>query len=298
LWLFVFLVAIRPPHLQPAAKHGKLLGDSSLAGHVGNVPHETGGRLMKLGIVTYMWGADWDLPTLIKNCEATGFEGIELRSTHKHGVEPSLTKDQRAEVRKRFADSKVTCVGPGSACEYHSVDHGVLQRNIDLTKEFVLLSKDVGGSGVKVRPNGFNKGEDEKKTIERIGLALRECGQFAADHGQEIRVEVHGNGTQKPAVMRDILKVADHPKVVACWNSNPGETVNGSLKTSFDLLKDKLGSTTHIHDLYDADYPYRELFTLLKGIGYKGWCLSESPATTDTVRVMRYYRALFDELTK
>ena len=253
---------------------------------------------MKLGIVTYMWGADWDLPTLIKNCEATGFEGIELRSTHKHGVEPSLTKEQRADVRKRFADSKVTCVGPGSACEYHSVDHGVLQRNIDLTKEFVLLSNDVGGSGVKVRPNGFNKGEEEKRTIERMGLALRECGQFAADHGQEIRVEVHGNGTQKPAVMRDILKVADHPKVVACWNSNPGETVNGSLKTSFDLLKDKLGSTTHIHDLYDPDYPYRELFALLKSIGYKGWCLSESPATTDTVRVMRYYRALFDELAR
>jgi sugar phosphate isomerase/epimerase len=245
-----------------------------------------------------MWGADWDLPTLIKNCEATGFEGVELRSTHKHGVEPSLSKDQRAEVRKRFADSKVTFVGPGSACEYHSVDHGVLQRNIDLTKEFVLLSEDIGGTGVKVRPNGFNKGEDEKKTIERMGLALRECGKFAAEHGQEIRVEVHGNGTQKPAVMRDILKVADHPQVVACWNSNPGETVNGSLKASFDLLKDKLGSTTHIHDLYDADYPYRELFSLLKGIGYKGWCLSESPATTDAVRVMRYYRALFDELTK
>ena len=49
---------------------------------------------MKLGIVTYMWGADWDLPTLIKNCEATGFEGVELRSTQKHGVEPSLTKEQ------------------------------------------------------------------------------------------------------------------------------------------------------------------------------------------------------------
>lgn len=120
---------------------------------------------MKLGLVTYMWGAEWDLPTLIKNCEATGFEGVELRSTHKHGVEPSLSKEQRAEVRKRFADSKVTCVGPGSACEYHSVDHGVLQRNIDLTKEFVLLSKDIGGSGVKVRPNGFNKGEDEKKRL-------------------------------------------------------------------------------------------------------------------------------------
>ena len=123
---------------------------------------------MKLGVVTYMWGADWDLPTLIKNCEATGFEGVELRSTHKHGVEPSLSKDQRAEVRKRFADSKVTFVGPGSACEYHSVDHGVLQRNIDLTKEFVLLSEDIGGTGVT---DGAHAASKSKAIIQPTTLS-------------------------------------------------------------------------------------------------------------------------------
>ena len=50
---------------------------------------------------------DWDVPTIIKNFEATGFEGVELRTTHAHGVEVSLSKAERADVRKRFADSKV-----------------------------------------------------------------------------------------------------------------------------------------------------------------------------------------------
>ena len=27
---------------------------------------------MRFSLVTYMWGADWDLPTLIANCEAAG----------------------------------------------------------------------------------------------------------------------------------------------------------------------------------------------------------------------------------
>jgi len=27
---------------------------------------------MRLVLVTYMWGFDWDLPTLIANCEKTG----------------------------------------------------------------------------------------------------------------------------------------------------------------------------------------------------------------------------------
>lgn len=253
---------------------------------------------MKLGLVTYMWGAEWDVPTIIKNCAATGFEGVELRSTHKHGVEVTLTKEQRTAIKQQFDDSPVKFVGPGSACEYHNQDHGVVQQNIELTKKFVELSSDIGGSGVKVRPNGFVKGEDRDKTIERMGLALRECGKFAADFNQEIRVEVHGHGTQEPAVMKQILETADHPRVVACWNSNPGELVGGSLSHSFNLLKAKLGSTVHIHDLYDKAYPYRELFTLLRANGFAGYCLSESPPTTDAVRVMHYYKALWDEFTR
>jgi sugar phosphate isomerase/epimerase len=252
---------------------------------------------MKLGIVTYMWGAEWDLPTLIKNCADTGFEAVELRTTHKHGVEPSLSVDQRREVRKRFADSPVEFVGPGTACEFHSADHGIVQQNIDETKKFVELSHDLGGTGVKVRPNGIVKGEDRKKTIDRIGQALRDCGEFAAGFGQQIRVEVHGVETSKPAVMKEIIDAADHEAVVVCWNSNSGESVDGSIAHSFNLLKNKLGRTVHIHDLYDP-YPYRELFALLRKQNYDGYCLSESPATPDVLRVMRYYRVLFDELNR
>ena len=72
----------------------------------------------KLGLVTYDLAKDWDVETIIKNCEAGGFEGVELRTTHRHGVEPSITKDQRAEVRKRFEDSRVRLVSLGSTCEY------------------------------------------------------------------------------------------------------------------------------------------------------------------------------------
>ena len=253
---------------------------------------------MQLGMVTYLWGRNWDLPTLIKNCEATGFAGVELRSTHKHGVEVTLNKSQRKEVKKRFADSKVTLVGLGSACEYHSADHGKLQANIDLTKKFVELSHDVGGSGVKVRPNGFPKGVKREKTIEQIGKALIECGKHAAGFKQQLRVEVHGRGTKEPKVMRQIMDVAKHPNVTVCWNSNPGETINGSLEKNFNLLKSRIGDVVHIHDLYDTRYPYRELFALLRKNGFKGYCLSECPATSAPLRVMRYYKALFEELSR
>ena len=47
---------------------------------------------MKLGLVTYNMAKDWDIPTIINNCTETGFEGVELRTTHAHKVEVSLSQ--------------------------------------------------------------------------------------------------------------------------------------------------------------------------------------------------------------
>src|SRR5437660_804955 len=75
---------------------------------------------MKLGTVTYNLAQDWDVPTIIKNCEAAKFEGVELRTSHAHKVEVNLTKAQREEVKKQFLDSSVQLMGLGSAFEFHT----------------------------------------------------------------------------------------------------------------------------------------------------------------------------------
>ncbi|MBN1581327.1 MAG: sugar phosphate isomerase/epimerase, partial [Anaerolineae bacterium] len=68
---------------------------------------------MKLGLVTYMIASQWDVPTMIETCTALGYQGVELRTTHAHGVELSLSQQERREVRARFADSDVTLWGLG-----------------------------------------------------------------------------------------------------------------------------------------------------------------------------------------
>ncbi len=52
-----------------------------------------------LGLVTYLWAKDWDIPTLIKNCSATGMLGVELREQHAHGVGTDLScrEEKRGE---------------------------------------------------------------------------------------------------------------------------------------------------------------------------------------------------------
>jgi sugar phosphate isomerase/epimerase len=178
---------------------------------------------MHLGLVTYNLAQDWDIPTLIKNCEAARFEGVELRTTHAHKVEVSLSKPARSEVRKRFEDSSVKLVSLGSIFDYHTPDQAKLRKDIDATKEYIVLAQDVGATGVKVRPNDLPREVPPEQTLAQIGRALRELGDFARDHGQVIRLEVHGTGTAFPPRIKTILDTANHPSVGACWNSNPSD---------------------------------------------------------------------------
>src|SRR4051794_39120029 len=228
--------------------------------------------MAQLGIITYNIAKDWDLPTILRKLEALGYEGVELRTSHAHKVEVSLTKAQREEVRKRFENSVVKLAGLGSAFEYQATDPAVVRKNIEGTKEYVRLAHDVGAPGVKVRPNGVPKGADLDATLRQIGRALHEVGEDAAGFGVEIRVEVHGGTTQLVPNLAKIIRYAEHPNVFVCWNSNPTDVVNGSIKETFGLVADKVREV-HLRDLYDEQYPWRELFALLAARGYDGFTL-------------------------
>ncbi|MCX7824330.1 MAG: sugar phosphate isomerase/epimerase [Verrucomicrobiae bacterium] len=252
---------------------------------------------MKLGLVTYNLAPKWDLATLIKNCKATGFEGVEFRTTHAHGVEPTLSPDQRKEVKKRCADGGLTIWGLGSVCEFHSPDPAVVRKNIETCAEFVKLAADIGARGVKVRPNAIPKEVPVHKTLEQIGKALVECGKAGAANGVEIWLEGHGRDSQHPPHIREMMDLCRHPAVGVCWNSNKPDIVNGSVKEYFQLLAKDIKSC-HINELCSSDYPWRELFALLKSIHYDRFTLAEIPETTDPIRVMKYYRALWLELQR
>lgn len=226
-----------------------------------------------LGTVTYNVPKDWDLNTLLTLLPQAGLHAVEFRTTHAHGVEPSLTAAQRAEVKQRCRDAGMKQLSLGSVCEFHSPDPAVVRQNIETCREFVKLAHDIGALGVKVRPNGLPKEVPVDRTLEQIGKSLVECGKVAADHGVEIWVEVHGAGTQEPANMRKIMDYCGHKSVGINWNSNPTDVKNGSVKESFDLLKPFL-MTVHINN-FASGYPYRELFQLLRHANFQRYTLCE-----------------------
>ena len=252
---------------------------------------------MKPGLVTYQWAKDWDVPTIIANCEKSGLLGVELRTEHKHGVEPTLTQAQRKDVKRLFDNSKVTFIGYGSNVEFDSPDPAILKKNMDFGKELVKLSHDIGGTGVKVKPNRFHPDVPREKTIEQIGKSLNALATFAANYNQKIRLEVHGRETQELPNMKAIMDVADNRNVVVCWNCNPEDLNGKGFEYNFNLIKDRLGDTIHVHEMDTVPYPWQELMNQLVKMNYDGWVLWECVSKPeDTVKAMTDQRKIWQSL--
>jgi sugar phosphate isomerase/epimerase len=252
---------------------------------------------MKLGFVTYLWGKDWDQDTLIKNLTASGIHGVELRVEHAHKVSPALTKEERIAVKKKFQDSPVQIIGMGTNQQYDYVEPEKLRESIEQTKAFFQLSRDIGGLGVKVKPNQFRPGVPHEKTIEQIGKSLNELAKYGADMGQILRLEVHGNETQELTNIKAIMDVANHPNATVCWNCNAQDLNGGGLEANFDMVKARFGDICHVRELNDTTYPYQELMKLFVKNNYKGWILLEcrtDPA--DKVKALIEQREIFEKM--
>jgi len=255
------------------------------------------GENIEFGLVTYMWGADWDLPTLIQNCASTGVAAVELRVDHAHKVDTTLSPEKRAAVRRQFEDSPVKLLGMGTNFEFHSAEEGELLKNIAGAKEFIKLSHDIGGTGVKVKPNALPKDVPVDKTLSQIGQALAELGDYAIGFGQEIRLEVHGKETSNLNHIHAIMKAADRDNVRVCWNSNAEDLTGEGIAANFAKVKDYLGRTVHIREVNEGDYPYDQLAKLLVDADYQGFvCLEARTKPADRVKALGEQRELFMKL--
>ena len=252
----------------------------------------------RFGFTTYQWGKDWDIPTLITNCRKAQVFGVELRTSqsYAHGVELELNAEQRREVKKRFLDSPVILVGLATSERYDSPEAAKLKLAIENTKAYIKLSRDTGGSGVRVFPNSFHDGVPREKTIEQIGNSLNIVGAFAADYDQQVRLEAHGNAGDLPT-LRAIMDRVDQPSVRVKLNSDKRDTAGQGFEHNFNLVKDLLGDTLHLHNLKDTGFPYQLQMDLLVKMGWTGWQLLEvSHKVPDRVQALIEQRQIWDGL--
>jgi sugar phosphate isomerase/epimerase len=257
---------------------------------------------MRFGLATYAWGKDWDIPTLIANCDKAGVYGVELRtsSSYAHGVEVSLSATQRAEVKQRFADSPVRLVSIACSERMDWPEPDKLRAAIEAAKAHLKLSHDVGCDVVRVFPNQFHREVPREKTIEQIARALDELGVFAADLGQEVSLEAHGPAGELPT-MRAIMDRVTQRSVRVRLNCDARDALGEGFAANFNLVKDFLSRIIHVHDLSDPQekekYPYQLMVDLLLKTNWEGWALAERGDTVpDRIRALIEQRQVWEAM--
>ena len=251
----------------------------------------------RFGLVTYMWGKDLDVPALIDACEKSEVLGVELRTTHAHGVEPTLDAAARQAVRERFRMSRVELVGIGSNERFDYLEADEVRAAVDRAKAFVRLSNDIGGSGVKVKGDGFHDEVSHETTLTQVIGVLRELGDYASQYDQQIRLEVHG-GFRDIEVHHDIISRVNHPNVRTCWNSNTDDLQGAGLQANFEMLRRYFGQTAHVRQLDAPDYPWDQLMKLFVASEYDGWVMLEAHGDGTPANVadrLQAQKALFDK---
>ncbi|HLP71525.1 MAG TPA: TIM barrel protein [Bacteroidales bacterium] len=239
---------------------------------------------LKLGLMTYQVGMKWNIETIIKNLTEAKYEHVELRTTHAHGVEVTLSPAERAAVKKRFQDAGLA-ISLASGYRYNSKDAAVLKKNIEGTKEYVLLAHDVGALGVRV----FGDNANDDAMLNQIGESLAEVGEFAHQNGVQIRVCDDGPSL---AMIKKNIDASKCPYVTVNWNCPMSDTEGEGFEANFNSVKGRIGNI-HLRDLYN-EYPWRLFFSLLSKSGYTGYCDAEIPAFEgDAIRSLKYYRSLF-----
>lgn len=247
---------------------------------------------LKIGLMTYALGKDWDIETIIKNCSETGWVHAELRTTHGHGVEVALNKIKRREIKKRFEDSPLEAISLASGFAYHHTDQSELRKNIEGTKKYLQLAADVGAIGIRVFPNALPESMSPEKTMEQIGKSLAEVGKTGHDLGVDVRVCVHGVGTNRVPVIKKIIDYSESPHVYINWNCDFADNEDGGLVKNFNLIKERIKGV-HMHDLFEEAYPYRQFLGLLRNHDPSIYCNAEISQSCEPITLMKYYRALF-----
>ena len=247
---------------------------------------------MKLGLVTYNVGRDWDIETIIRQLEAARFEAVELRSTHRHGVEPGLPQAEVERVRSRFQNSRVRLLSLGSACEFHSPDEAERRAtwsrppaSSNSRTTWAAGASRCARTGCRRESPRRHHPPDRRGAAgmwrARAALRDRDLGRSPRPPDPATRSHAADHGRLRPPVGRDLLELKpdrhsqrDHQAVL-----RPAQGLHPQ-RPYRDL----------------PDYPHRELFRLLASIDYDRYTLAETAQSCEPERYLRFYRALWQEL--
>lgn len=237
----------------------------------------------------------WDLPTIVSNAKAMGYQGVELRGLRGQmnlPLCPELTADPAA-TKALFAEAGVELNCLGSSAAFHFRDPYRVADNQAEAREYIELAGKLGcpyvrvfGAEIPRRPLlGY---ESREVVLSRIAKAVRELAPVATDHRVTLLVENSGDFVDSQSIWF-IVDTAESPAVKACWSPFAALTRNEPASISIKRLGSKIaiaricdgkfvaGGVESIELPGKGDVNIPLVVELLKGVAFDGYLMVDWP---------------------
>lgn len=226
---------------------------------------------MKLGFTTYQLPQNLNFEESIRLAKKTGCAGIDFRTgnVYKHGVEVSLSPEERRQMRRMLEDNYLELASINSEYSFDNPDENERRKSIEGAKQCCLLASDFSSRLVRLFGN-IIRTDNAHETVKYVSDAIREVCDYAATLNVTCLIEMHGDFNYYGYAL-EVVHLVDRPNIGILYNCDLRDLLAGSCIDTFKRVE-KYVKHIHCKDL-DSGYPFTELFEELYRIGYDGYLL-------------------------
>ena len=194
---------------------------------------------MKLGFTTYQLPQNLNFEESIRLAKKTGCAGIDFRTgnVYKHGVEVSLSPEERRQMRRMLEDNYLELASINSEYSFDNPDENERRKSIEGAKQCCLLASDFGSRLVRLFGN-IIRTDDAHETVKYVSDAIREVCDYAATKGMNVELEVFDYDMDKAALIGPAPYAAQFAADMRTTHSNFGLLVDLShFPTTYETSK-------------------------------------------------------------
>lgn len=224
-----------------------------------------------------------DLAQILDMAVQHGYDGIEPRAGHAHGVEPERTSAERRGIRRRVdaAGLSLCCLAIGGGFADPQRAPGA----VESTRRWIDLARDLGCPRLRVFGGKIGEGLSRRGAIDLVATSLGSLAPEAAAAGVTVCLETHDDWTA-PEHVAAVMEAVDHPAIGVNWDLlHPSRSSGVRVEDGFARLRRWIHHV-HIHDALMADplqlrrlgegeLDVRAAFRCLVQTGYRGWLSGE-----------------------
>lgn len=211
---------------------------------------------------------------LLSMAKRLGYDGVEPRMGHAHGIDGDLPTSQRKEMKERSTETGIAicCLASGNSFAHPDKT----ENSVEEIRRLIEVSRDLGCPAIRVFGGRISSEAERAAATDRVAEALLRLADEAQAADVKICLETHDSWTQ-PSDVAAVMQRVNHPAIGVNWDIlHPQRIHKIPMRDAYDILSPWIHHV-HIHDAtFEPQLVYTTMGEGAVDVGSALSCLIES----------------------